>query len=125
MKKILLLLTLVITALLATSCKLNLKPPQGDPPEEFTVYSPDVKVSLVLGSTDATDEDRRGYNTVRSAITSLIPGGYLFKTDEYNRSDVNPSEIVVGHTSREISDLAYEYLDGKEELAEGYSHFVI
>ncbi len=122
MKKILLLLTLLTTLLCISSCDFDTDP---TPPEEFTVFSPDVKVSLVLGSTDATVDDRRGYDTLRGAISSLLPGGFLIKTDDYNRSETNPSEIVVGHTVREISELAYEYLAGKDTLPEGYSHFVI
>ena len=125
-------MTLLLTLLFVTSCNFSLNftpkdPDDGDttPPEEFTVFSPDVKVSLVLGETRATDDDRRGYDALRNAITSLLPGGYLIKTDDYNRSEANPSEIVVGHTRREISELAYEYLEDKDTLPEGYSHFVI
>ena len=132
MKKLLLLLmTLLATLVFVTSCdfKLNFtpqKPSADDPPKEFTLFSPDTKVSLVLGSKRATDEDRQGYETLKKAITSLLPkGSYLIKTDDYNRSNDNPSEIVVGHTRREISELAYEYLAEKGTPGEGNSHFVI
>ena len=123
MKKIILLTaTLLLALLCVTSCNT---PGDPTPPDEFTLFSPEVKVSLVVGSVTATEDDRRGYDTLRDAISSLLPGGYLIKTDDYNRSEQNPSEIVVGHTSREISELAYEYLDGKDAPDEGYSHFVI
>ena len=132
MKKLCFLLTLLLTLLFVSSCNFSLNftpkdPDDGDttPPEEFTVFSSDVKVALVLGETRATDDDRRGYDALRNAITSLLPGGYLIKTDDYNRSEANPSEIVVGHTKRAISGRAYEYLEDKDTLPEGYSHFVI
>ena len=127
MKKLFFTLILLVTLASAVSCKINLgKPnPPEIPPEEFTVFSPEVKVSLVVGSENATDDDRRGYDALRASVTSLLSGGYLIKTDDYNRSEENPSEIVVGHTRREISELAYEYLDGKDALPVGYSHFVI
>ena len=125
MKKILLFSLLLLTLLSVSACKIKLNPPSGGPPEEFTVYSPDVKVSFVLGSNDSTEDDRRGYYALRDAMAPFLSGGYFIKTDDYNRSNENPSEIVVGHTSREISALAYEYLEGKDELEDGYSHFVI
>ena len=126
MKKLFLSLTLLFTLLCISSCDFSFNNPDDPtPPDEFTLFSPEVKVSLVVGSDKSTEDDRRGYDMLRDAISSLLPGGYLIKTDDYNRSEQNPSEIVVGHTSREISELAYEYLDGKDAPGEGYSHFVI
>ena len=137
MKKLILLLTLLVTVIFITACdfKISLKPqnPSNDgttpgdetPPEEFTVYSSEVKVSLIVGEDKATDDDVRGYNTLRNAISELLPGGFFIKSDVYARSEENPSEIVVGHTSRKISNLAYKYLSDKGTLPEGYSHFVI
>ena len=117
------LLTLLATLVFVTSCdfKLNFTPQKpsvdDDPPEEFTLFSPDTKVSLVLGSKRATDDDRQGYETLKKAITSDGSFSYYqgYTSDNSNsvpvsfggaEGDVNASAVAMNY----IIDSLYDCL---------------